>query len=283
MAEINLAGLKLKNAVMPASGTFGYGAEYADFFDLSRLGAIVTKTITLKPRAGNPMPRLAEVPNGLVNSIGLQNDGIIHFLKTHLPYLKKIKTNLIVNIAGETVAEYAKITKLLDRYKDIDAFEVNISCPNVKKGGMAFGADPATTAAVIAAVRKATKKPVIAKLTPNVKDITVIAKSAAQGGANALSLINTIVHAAPVPGTKKIVRGGLSGPTIKPIALQLVAEAVKAVDIPVIGIGGIMNTQDALEFLNAGAKAIQVGTANFVNPMTMIEIIEGLSNFNFRP
>ena len=283
MAEINLAGLKLKNPVMPASGTFGYGAEYADFFDLAKLGAIITKTITLKPRVGNPLPRLAEVPFGLVNSIGLQNDGVGYFLHKHLPYLRKIKTNLIVNIAGSTVAEYAKLAKILNRYSAIAALEINISCPNVKKGGMVFGCDPAATQKVIAAVRRETQKPIIAKLTPNVKDITVIAKSAANGGANALSLINTIVHAAPVPGTKKIVRGGLSGPTIKPIALQLVSEAVKAVDIPVIGIGGIMNTQDALEFLNAGAKAIQVGTANFVNPMTMIEIIEGLSNPNLRP
>lgn len=270
---INLAGLKMKNPVTVASGTFGFGLEFADIVPLEKLGAITTKTITIKPRVGNPQPRIVEVEGGMVNSIGLQNNGAQYFVKHYLPKLRKIKTALIVNIAGETVEEYAEVAAFLSKYKGIDALEVNISCPNVKKGCMMFGKDPVLTKEVISAVRKKTKLPLIAKLTPNVKDISVIAKAAVDGGADIISMINTVQHTAKITGTDKTLTGGLSGPAIKQTALRLIKIVRKSVNVPIIGMGGIMNSSDAKEFFAAGADAIAVGTANFVDPGTAIRII----------
>ncbi|MCX5748803.1 MAG: dihydroorotate dehydrogenase [Candidatus Saganbacteria bacterium] len=269
-----LGGLKLKNPVMVASGTFGFGLEFADLVDIEKLGAIVTKTVTLKARSGNPQPRLVEVDNGLVNSIGLQNDGVKYFIKNCLPKLRKIKTAVIVNIAGETVEEYADIAKVLDKEKGIDAIEINISCPNVDKGCMVFGQDPVLTREVVSSVRRATGLPLIAKLTPNVKDITVIAKAAAGAGADIISMINTVQTTVDVLNSKKKLTAGLSGPAIKQTALSLIRQVRKAVKVPIIGMGGIMNASDAREFFAAGADAIAVGTANFVDPNIVIRIIE---------
>ncbi len=276
---IDLAGLKLKNPVMVASGTFGFGIEFADLVDLNKLGAIVTKTVTLNKREGNPQPRLIEVENGLVNSIGLQNEGVDYFIKNYLPFLRKLDTAVIVNIAGETVEEYARVTGILAKEKGIDAIEVNISCPNVQKGCMAFGKDPDLTKEVIAAAvaaRGNKRLPVIAKLSPNVEDIAVIAKAALKGGADILSMINTVQTTVEIPGTKKTLTAGLSGPAIKETALELIAQVRKEVKAPIIGMGGIMNALDAREFFKAGANAIAVGTASFVDPRTALRIIEEL-------
>ena len=265
---IELAGIKMKNPVMVASGTFGFGKEYSDYMDLSKLGAIVTKSVTLKPREGNPAPRIVETPSGMLNSIGLQNEGIEYFIKEHLPFLAKFNTPTIVNIAGESVDEYAQLAKILSKESMVKGIEVNISCPNVKKGGMCFGLDPALTKEVITAVRKATSQPVIAKLTPNVTDITVIAKAAVDAGADALSLINTLVGMSIDLETGKsrlgTLTGGLSGPAIKPVAIRMVYEVARAVKVPVIGIGGIMNGSDPAEVLLAGPKAVQGGPAKFI-------------------
>src|SRR3989344_8739633 len=258
MADLGmeLAGIKMKNPVMVASGTFGFGKDFADYIDLNKLGAIVTKSVTLKPREGNPPPRIVETPSGLLNSIGLQNKGIEHFIKKQLPFLAKFDTPTIVNIAGETIEEYAQLAKILSKEIMVKGIEVNISCPNVKQGGMCFGIEPKLTREVIAAVRKTTTQPVIAKLTPNVTDITVIAKAAVEAGADALSLINTIVGMSIDIETGKsrlgTLTGGLSGPAIKPIAVRMVYEVAHAVKVPVIGIGGIMNGSDAIEFFLAG-------------------------------
>ena len=275
---INLAGLEMKNPVTVASGTFGFGLEFADLVPLEKLGAITTKTVTIRPRKGNPQPRLMEVENGLVNSIGLQNDGVEYFIENYLPQLKKIKTALIVNIAGETVEEYAQTADILCRREGISAIEVNISCPNVKKGCLAFGKDPQMTKEVISSVRAVCGLPLIAKLTPNVMDITSIAKAAAEGGADILSMINTVQHTVTIPGKNQAITGGLSGPTIKPAALKLIGLVRAAIPgIPIIGMGGIMSASDAKEFFAAGANAIAVGTANFVDPRIVIGIIEELS------
>lgn len=274
---INLAGLEMKNPVTVASGTFGFGLEFADLVPLEKLGAITTKTVTIKPRKGNPQPRLMEVENGLVNYIGLQNDGADYFIANYLPALRQIKTSLIVNIAGETVEEYAKTADLICQQEGISAIEVNISCPNVKKGCIAFGKDPAMTKEVISAVRDACRLPLIAKLTPNVPDITLIAESALEGGADILSMINTVQHTVTIPGKNQAISGGLSGPAIKPTALKLISRVRTAFPgTPIIGMGGIMGTGDAKEFLAAGANAVAVGTANFVDPNIVMSIIRDL-------
>jgi dihydroorotate dehydrogenase (NAD+) catalytic subunit len=283
---IELAGIKIKNPVMTASGTFGFGREYSEYLDLNKLGAIVTKSITLIPREGNPPPRIVETPAGMLNSIGLQNPGIEVFLKEELPFLEKFDTPAIVNIAGETIDEYAELAKILSKEAAVKGIEVNISCPNVKKGGMTFGIDAGLTKEVISAVRKATSQPIIAKLTPNVTDITVIARAAVEAGADALSLINTVVgmaidietHASRL-GT---LTGGLSGPAIRPIAVRMVYEAAHAVKVPVIGIGGIMSGNDAVEFFLAGAKAVQVGTANFIDTEAPLRIIREIEDYVHR-
>ncbi|MFH1386192.1 MAG: dihydroorotate dehydrogenase [bacterium] len=286
MLNIELLGLKLKNPIMVASGTFGWGKEYADYIDLNQLGAIITKSITLQARAGNPPPRIVETPSGMLNSIGLQNDGIESFIKNDLPFLAKFETPTIVNIAGESANEYSKLAQLLDKENTVKAIEINISCPNVKKGGMSFGVDAKLTKEVVSAARKATKKPLIAKLTPNVTDITVIAKAAVDGGADALSLINTVVGMAIDIETGKsrlgMLTGGLSGPAIKPIAVRMVYEAAHAVKVPIIGIGGIMSGSDAVEFFLAGAKAVQIGTCNFVDTKAPIRIIQEVANYVHR-
>lgn len=275
---VNLAGLEMKNPVMVASGTFGFGLEFADLVDLNKLGAIVTKTVTLKKREGNPQPRLIEVESGLVNSIGLQNDGVECFIKNYLPKLRKLKTSIIVNIAGETIEEYDLVIKRLAKEKGIHAIEVNISCPNVKKGCIVFGKDPKLTYEVISAARKATKLPLIAKLTPNADDIKVIAKAAVDAGADIISMINTVQTTVNIPGTDKILTAGLSGPAIKKTALRLIKEVRSTISAPIIGMGGIMNIDDVREFFKAGADAIAVGTANFIDPSTAIKIINELNN-----
>lgn len=280
---VELAGLKLQNPVMPASGTFGFGEEYASYVDLNALGALVTKSITLEPRLGNPPPRVVETPAGLLNSIGLQNPGLEAFIREKMPFLRRFRPPIIVNIAGSTVEEYVELAKRLSEVPGVAALEVNISCPNVKEGGMAFGSDPHQAAQVIKEVRHATTLPIIAKLTPNVTDIVAVAQAVERAGADALSLINTLVGMAvdlkkrrPVLGN---IVGGLSGPAIKPIALYAVWKVASSVKIPVIGMGGIMNATDALEFLVVGARAVAVGTANLVSPQAMLEIIEGLEEY----
>ena len=285
MAEIavNIAGIKMKNPVMVASGTFGSGKDYEDFVNINDLGALIVKSITLKPREGNPPPRICETPSGMLNTIGLQNPGIDAFVKEDLPYLAKFKVPVVVNIAGESVDEYAQLAKKLDGLAGISGIEVNISCPNVKQGGMQFGIDPKLTAEVISAVKRSIKLPVIAKLSPNVTDIKVIAKAAEVAGADAISAINTVLGMAIDINSRRtklsMGTGGLSGPAIKPIAVRMVNEIYKAVKVPVIGIGGIMNADDAIEFILAGASAIQVGTGNFVNPRSAIEIAEGIKKY----
>ena len=277
---VDIAGIKLKNPVMVASGTFGYGEEYSELIDLNKLGAIVTKSVTLNPRPGNPPPRICETPAGMLNSIGLQNDGLKVFIEKQLPFLSKFDLPVIVNVAGETIEEYVEVARALSKEPKVKGIELNISCPNVKKGGMTFGIDPKAVKELIEEVRAATKLPLIAKLSPNVTDITVIAKAAVSAGADALSLINTVLGMAIDIKTKKpklaTVTGGLSGPAIKPIAIRMVWQVAQVVKVPIIGIGGIMTAEDAYEFLLAGAKAVQIGTANFIDVETPLKIIEGL-------
>ena len=281
--ECEIAGIKMKNPVMVASGTFGYGEEYSELIDLNKLGAIVTKSITVKKREGNPPPRIIETPSGMLNSIGLQNDGLKIFLEKHLPFLSKFKTPVIANIAGETAQEFKELATTLSKEKTVKALEINISCPNVQKGGMQFGCDPLSTAEIVKTVRQSTSLPVIVKLTPNVTDIKVIAKAAEKAGADALSLINTVLGMAidVETCTFKISTktGGLSGPAIRPIAVRMVWQTAQAVKIPIIGLGGIMTAEDALEFFLAGAKAVQIGTANFVDVEATLKVIEGLRNY----
>jgi len=280
---VQLGPLQLKNPVMVASGTFGYGQEYVDMVRPDLLGALVVKGISLEPRPGNPPPRIWETYGGMLNAIGLQNVGARVFVEEKLPWLKTFAVPVIVNIFGNTLEEYRSLAAMLDGCPGIAALEINISCPNVKAGGMVFGTDPHMVSQVVAMVRSATALPIITKLTPNVTDITVTARAAEQAGSDALSLINTISGMAVNVETRRPrlanVVGGLSGPAIKPIALRLVWQVVQAVSIPVIGLGGISSTEDALEFLIAGARAIQVGTANFVNPRITLEIIEGLQTY----
>ena len=284
--KVEIAGIKLKNPVMTASGTFGYGQEYAPFVDLNRLGAMILKGITLKPKAGNLPPRVIETPSGMLNSIGLQNVGVEVLIKEKLPYLKKFNTPVIINISGDTIEEYVELAQRLEEVSaemGVAGLEVNISCPNVKKGGMAWGTDAKATSKIVSSIRKATTLPLIVKLTPNVTDIKIIAQAAEEAGADALSLINTLVGMVVDIDSRRPklanVSGGLSGPAVKPVALWLVWQVFQTVSIPVIGIGGIIKVEDALEFIIAGARAIEIGTANFVNPGVTIEIIEGIEKF----
>ena len=281
--SVKIGTLKLKNPVMTASGTFGYGGEYADYVDLNKLGAIVVKGLSLKPRAGNPPPRIMETPSGMLNAVGLQNIGVHTFIEEKLPILRKYDTNVIANIYGETYDEYKKVAQKLTSAKGVHALEVNISCPNVRKGGLSFGADLKSAAAVTRKVKEVTDLPVIVKLTPNVTDITAIAAAVEKAGADAISLINTLTGMSVDIFTRrphlKNVTGGLSGPAIKPVALRMVWQVLQKISIPVIGIGGIMNAEDALEFLILGAKAVQIGTANFINPQATIEIIAGIERY----
>jgi dihydroorotate dehydrogenase (NAD+) catalytic subunit len=280
---VELGPLRLKNPVMVASGTFGYGKEYAALVPLENLGGVVVKGISLEPRSGNPPPRIWETCGGMLNSIGLQNVGLQTFLREKLPYLRPLQVPVIVNLFGNTVEEYGELTAGLDGHEGIDALEINISCPNVKAGGMAFGSDPKMVFQVVSAVRARTNLPVITKLTPNITDITLPAKAAEDAGTDILSLINTVAGMAVDVQTRSPrlanVVGGLSGPAIKPIALRMVWQVIQASNLPVIGLGGIVSVEDALEFLIIGAKAIQVGTANFVNPQVSLDIISGLDDY----
>jgi len=281
--EVNIGKLKLKNPVIAASGTFGYAEEYKDLVDINKLGAVITKSITLKPRKGNPPPRVIETPQGMLNAIGLQNEGVENFIAEKLLVLKKLKTARIVSIAGEAIEEFGLLAQRLDKIEDIDAIEINISCPNIKYGERLFSQEPQATYDVTKRVREATGKVIIVKLSPNVTDITEIAKAAENAGADAVSAVNTFTAMVVDIKTKKPflanITGGLSGPAIKPIALRMVREIVKKVNIPVIGMGGIMNADDAIEFLLCGAKAVEIGTANFVNPKASVEIIKGIENY----
>jgi dihydroorotate dehydrogenase (NAD+) catalytic subunit len=280
---VKLGRLKLNNPVMTASGTFGYGEEYAGYVDLNKLGAIVVKGLSLRPRLGNPPPRIMETTGGMLNSVGLQNIGVDAFIEEKLPFLRKYDVAVIANIYGETYDEYKKVAKILNSAKGVHALEVNISCPNVKNGGLSFGCDPKIAARVTRIVKDETSLPVIVKLTPNVTDITVIAQAAEKAGADAISLINTLTGMSVDLKTKrphlKNITGGLSGPAIKPVALRMVWQVVQKVSVPIIGIGGIMTAQDALEFLILGAKAVQIGTANFINPHATLEVIEGIKKY----
>lgn len=276
-------GLQLKNPVMSASGTFGYGSEFRNFVNLQSLGAIVVKGISLQPRAGNPPPRICETTGGMLNAIGLENVGVAKFISDKMPFLREIGTPVVVNILGDSIEEYAVLAEKLDGVAGISALEVNISCPNVKKGGVAFGTDPAMVKQVAAAVKTSTSLPVIIKLSPNVTDITATARAAEDGGADTISLINTLMgiaidHRTRRPRLANII-GGLSGPAIKPVALRMVWQVARAVKIPVIGIGGIMTSEDALEFIVAGASAVQVGTANLIDPDATGKIIDGIDKF----
>ena len=281
--SVQLGPLRLKNPVMTASGTFGYGKEYSTFADLSRLGAIAVKGISLLPRTGNPPPRNVETASAMINAIGLENVGVERFISAKMPYLRELGVPVIVNIFGNTIEEYAELSSRLDGVPDIAAVEINVSCPNVKHGGMVFGTDPAMTARVVGEVRRATKLPVITKLTPNVTSIAEIARAAEGAGSDILSCINTVAAMAVDVFSRRPrlanIFGGLSGPAVKPIALRCVYEVTRAVKCPVIGIGGISNAMDALEFLLIGAGAVQVGTANFVDPSVTIDIIEGIERF----
>ncbi len=283
LAPKNKRGLLLANPVMTASGTFGYGTEYRQLFDIQRLGAIVCKGTTLEPREGNPQPRLVETAGGVLNSIGLQNIGVKALIEEKAPVWAGWRVPVIVNIAGDTVEEYAALAKRLDGVKGISGLEVNISCPNVRAGGALFGADPATAAKVTAAVRAATSLPVIVKLTPNTGDISGVARAVAGAGADAVSLVNSfkgmaIDIATRIPAFSNLT-AGLSGPAIKPLALALVYEVAGAVKIPVIGIGGIASAADALEYIMAGASAVQVGSATYRNPRAALDVLEGIERF----
>ena len=276
-------GVILKNPVLTASGTFGYGREYAPYFDISKLGAIITKGLSWQPKIGNSGVRITETACGMLNAIGLENIGIERFLTDELPILQKLNATVIVNIFGNNQDDYANLAAKLDGVSGIAALEINISCPNVKAGGIQFGIDPQAAAKLVAAVRKKTSLPLITKLSPNVSDIVMVAKAVEEAGSDSLSLINTLIGMAidldrkcPILGN---VTGGLSGPAIKPVALRMVYQVAQAVSIPIIGIGGISNARDALEFLLAGATAIEVGTANFINPRTASEIVDGIEEY----
>jgi dihydroorotate dehydrogenase (NAD+) catalytic subunit len=281
--RVNIGALELQNPVMTASGTFGYAREFEDLVNLHRLGGIIVKGISLEPRAGNPPQRIVETPCGMLNAIGLQNVGVERFITEKMVYLKGIGVPVIVNILGDTVDEYRQISERLQGVEGIAALEVNISCPNVKKGGVAFGTVPAMAAAVTEAVKKAADVPVMVKLSPNVADIVEMAKAVEAGGADSISLINTLIGMAIDLQRRKPVLanviGGLSGPAIKPIALRMVYQAAGAVQIPVIGIGGVENAEDALEFIVAGATAVQIGTANFINPRVSEEVVDGIGDY----
>ena len=276
-------GLVLKNPVMTASGTFGYGLEYADFFDISKLGGIIVKGTTKLHREGNAYPRLAETPSGMINAVGLQNKGVDYFVEHIYPKIKDIATNMIVNVSGASVEDYVETAAKINELENIPAIELNISCPNVKQGGMTFGTDPKAAAEVVSAVRKAYGKHLMVKLTPNVTDIASIAKAVEEAGADSVSLINTLMGMAINAKTRRpvisTVTGGLSGPCVKPVALRMVWQVSKAVSIPVVGLGGISNAEDAVEFMLAGASAVEVGTANFIDPAVCPKIIDGIEEY----
>lgn len=280
--KVNLAGVELKNPVMTASGTFGSGAEYSEFVDLSRLGAVVTKGVANVPWPGNPTPRIAEVYGGMLNAIGLQNPGIEVFRKRDIPFLRQFDTKIVVNVCGRSREDYCEVVEKLGE-EPVDLLEINISCPNVKEGGIAFGQNPKSVEEITAAVKKVAKQPVIMKLSPNVTDITETAKAAEAGGADALSMINTLtgmkidIHRQMFVLANKT--GGLSGPAVKPVAVRMVYQAANAVKIPIIGMGGIQNAEDALEFILAGATAVSVGTANFVDPETTVKVVQGIEEY----
>lgn len=281
--SVVLAGIELKNPVMPASGTIGAGREYADLVDLKKFGAIVAKTVTLEPMEGNPPPRICETPSGLLNSIGLQNAGFDRFIEEDMPFLRDLGIPVIVNIAGTSVPEYAELCRRLSGISGVSAIEINVSCPNVKAGGMTFGTHPGLVSEVVGSCRRATDLPLIVKLTPNVSSIVGIARAAVTAGADALSLINTVLGMAIDPFTfePRLATGvgGLSGPAIKPIAVRMVWEVAREVNVPVIGMGGIANALDAIEFFLAGARAVAVGTANFVNPRAVVDVVDGIEEF----
>lgn len=280
--EINFAGIKMKNPVTVASGTFGYGREYSDFFDLSKLGGIITKGTSLKPRSGNKSPRICETASGMLNSIGLQNPGVEYFAQNDLPFLKKFDTAIIVNACGSTVDEYVELCKILNTL-DIDGVELNLSCPNVKAGCMAFGNTYEGVKEITSHVRKVLDMPLIVKLTPNVTDIATIAKGAEDAGADGVSLINTLLGMKIDINTKRPIlannTGGLSGPAIKPIAVRMVYQVAQSVNIPILGMGGIVNGEDAIEFMLAGASAVSIGAGNFIDPYTSINTVKGIEEY----
>ncbi len=280
--NVNVAGVHFKNPLIAASGTFGFGLEYKDYIDLNQLGGISVTGLTLEPRKGNPPPRIVETPSGILNSVGLQNPGVEYFIESVLPELKQYNTIIIANINGNSLDEYCHMASRLQQ-ADIHMLELNLSCPNVKQGGVSFGTDPKMVYSITKAVKKHSYQPLVVKLTPNVTDITEIALAAQQGGADAISLVNTFLGMAIDVKTRRPVlgniTGGLSGPAIKPIALRMVWQVSKVVDIPIIGMGGIMTGQDVVEFLLAGATAVSVGTANLVSPNSMIEILNELKNY----
>lgn len=281
--SVNIGKLNMANPVMTASGTFGYGLEFEDFVDLEKIGGIIVKGTTLHHREGNPYPRMAETPMGMLNAVGLQNKGVHYFVDNIYPKIKDIKTNMIVNVSGSQIEDYAETARIINELENIPAIELNISCPNVRQGGMAFGVTAKGAEEVVKAVRDVYKKTLIVKLSPNVTDITEIARAAEGAGADSVSLINTLLGMAinaekrkPVLST---ITGGMSGAAVKPIALRMVWQVAKAVNIPVIGLGGIMNWKDAVEFMLAGATAIQIGTANFIDPAITVKVAEGINDY----
>ena len=281
--NVNIGELQLKNPVMTASGTFGYGEEFADFIDIARIGGIIVKGTTLHKREGNPYPRMAETPSGMLNAVGLQNKGVHYFVDTIYPRIKDVKTNMIVNVSGSAIEDYVETASIINELVNIPAIELNISCPNVKQGGMAFGTSCSAAAEVVKAVRKAYNKTLIVKLSPNVTDIAEIARAVETEGADSVSLINTLMGMAINAETRKpvlsTVTGGLSGPCVKPIALRMVWQVSKAVNIPIVGLGGIMNATDAIEFFLAGATAIEIGTANFIDPSVTMKVVDGIEEY----
>ena len=281
--SVNIGKLQMKNPVMTASGTFGYGEEFADFIDITRIGGIIVKGTTLHKREGNPYPRMAETPSGMLNAVGLQNKGVKYFSDHIYPRIKDIQTHMIVNVSGSAIEDYVKTAEIINELDKIPAIELNISCPNVKQGGMAFGVTTKGVSEVVQAVRSAYKKTLIVKLSPNVTDIAEMARAAEANGADSVSLINTLLGMAidaerrrPILST---VTGGMSGAAVKPIALRMVWQGAKAVNIPVIGLGGIMNWKDAVEFMLAGASAVQIGTANFIDPAITIKVMDGINDY----
>lgn len=279
---VTLAGVELKNPVMTASGTFGSGAEYSEFVDLNRLGAVVTKGVANVPWPGNPTPRVTETASGMLNAIGLQNPGIDLFCKRDIPFLKQYDTKIVVNVCGKSTEDYCEVVERLGN-EPVDLLEINVSCPNVKEGGIAFGQDPKALYEITKAVKAKAKQPIIMKLSPNVTDITEMAKAAVDAGSDALSLINTLTGMKIDIERRDFVlankTGGMSGPAIKPVAVRMVYQVANAVDVPIIGMGGISTAEDALEFIMAGATAVSVGTANFINPATTLEVVDGIKTY----
>lgn len=280
---VNIASLKLKNPVLTASGTFGYGSEYAPLLDISKLGGIVTKTLTLEPRKGNPIPRIWELPHGMLNSIGLANIGVHKFVDDILPVVSKLGTSVIINIAGKSEDNYAELVKILDGHSGFDAYEINVSCPNVKKGGMIFGTDPESVSRIVESCRKLTEKALIVKLTPNITDPGPVSKAAESAGADALTVANTVLGMAIDIETLKpripFITAGYSGPGIKPVNLAKLHQVRQSVKIPLIGCGGIMDFKDALEYIITGASAIQIGSATYKNPQTALQVVEGIEAY----